>query len=199
MNNLYGYINFRPQVIVDHFIQHFHDRFLWSNETCCHCFFPWICDNHDEHMKDLTTLTTKFCNQRYINKIYFAIRSSLFLMLFLFGIGWDSINKMLVDCIVAHILNLFCMCFGYVPRSRNFGVSCFYCWDNTTLVQYSLGVQYCGVSFMERLWGMKVCMLLMFFIFLMDTSLSPRFLLLFHSSELKIWSFGVQLRHWLFG
>ena len=97
-----------------------------------------------------------------------------------------------VDYIVAHVLNRFCMCFGYVPRSSNFG-------DNTILIQIFLGVQHCGVSFMERLWSMKLCMLLMFFVFLMKTSLSPHFLLLFNGSELKIWLFGILLRHWLFG
>ena len=90
------------------------------------------------------------------------------------------------------ILHVFWLC----PKIKQF-------WSKLFLLlrqQFSLGVQYCGVlSFMERLWGMKVRMLLMFFVFLMDTSLSPRFLLLFHGSESKIWLFGVLLRHWIFG
>ena len=101
---------------------------------------------------------------------------------------------MLVDYIVAHLLNLFCMCFGYVTRSSNFGVSYFYCLDNIILVQFSLGVQYYGVSSMERLCAMKVRMLLMSFTFPTNTSLSHHFLLLFNGSEFKIRLFDVLLR-----
>ena len=50
------------------------------------------------------------------------------------------------------------------------------------------------VVLQEILWGMKVCMLVMSFIFHMDTSLSPHFFLLFVSSVLKIWLLGVLLR-----
>ena len=43
--------------------------------------------------------------------------------------------------------------------------------------------------------GMKVGMLLMSFTFPMDTSISPHFHILLHGLELKIWLFGVLLRH----
>ena len=51
---------------------------------------------------------------------------------------------MLVEFIVVHLGNLFCMCFGYVPRSSNFGVSCYYCWESIIIVQFSLWVQIMG-------------------------------------------------------
>ena len=121
-----------------------------------------------------------------------------FIMLFLLVIGWGYISNMLVACIVLHLLNLFCMCFGYVPGSSKFGVSCFIV--ETILFSYNFlsVLQYIGVSFMEMLWGMNIHMLLMSFTFPIDTSLSPHFLLQFDGSKLKFWLFGVLWRCWLF-
>ena len=138
------------------------------------------------------------CGACSCRKKLFAFVACWVIMLFMLVIGWDDINNMLVDCIVAHLLNRFCMCFGYVPISRNFGVSCFDCWDNIALVQYSLGVQYCGDSFIERLWGMKVRMLLMFFVFLMDTSLSHLVSFFYSTVQNKKSGYLVYF-HWLFG
>ena len=65
------------------------------------------------------------------------------------------------------ILHVFSLC----PKIKRF-------WSNLLLLlshHYSrsifscIVVQYCGESFMERLWCMKVRMFLMFFVFLMDT------------------------------
>ena len=123
-------------------------------------------------------------------KKWFVFIGCWCIMLFLLVIGWGKISNMLVEWIVVHPRNLFCICFGYVPKSSNSGVSCFYYWDTSMLVLLSH-----GVSFMEMLWSMKVCMLLMFFTFPMGTFILLHFHLLFHGLELKIWLFGVLLRH----
>ena len=81
------------------------------------------------------------CNYR---KKLFVFVGCRFIILFLLVIGWGNINNMLVKCIVVHLLNLFCMCFGYVPWSNNFGVNCFILETTLFSINFLLGCSIMG-------------------------------------------------------
>ena len=134
------------------------------------------------------------CGVCSCRKKLFVFVGCRFIILFLLVIGWGNINDMPVECIVTHALNLFCMCFGYVPWSSNFGVTCFYSSCNIILVQFSLGVWGVLHEDIKRYESMHASHVLH-----MDTSLSPHFLLLFNGLKLKMQLFGILLRHWPFG